>query len=80
MALFIKQNEQRSQLQEKLAAELQQKAKIKADHDLPDGVEDSQYIQGTNQSTGRSWLWVLLGIIVIGFVIWLGITSASSPN
>lgn len=79
MALFIKQNEQRSQLQEKLAAELQAKAKKRSDQDLPDGVEDSQYIKGTKSGSRLAWLWVLVAVVLLGVVIWLGITSASTP-
>jgi len=42
MALYVKQSDTRSQLQEKLAAELQEKARAKAkEAELPDGVDDS---------------------------------------
>ncbi|CAN5409993.1 hypothetical protein BH10PAT4_BH10PAT4_4040 [soil metagenome] len=77
MALFIRQNDNRSQLQERLAAELQERAKKNADkNDLPDGVTDSQFIKGTKQTTSLAWVWTILVIVVIGIVIWLTISSA----
>jgi hypothetical protein len=77
MALFIRQNDNRSQLQERLAAELQERAKQKAKQaDLPDGVTDSQYIKDTKQTTSLAWLWILIVLIGIGLVIWLTIQSA----
>lgn len=76
MALFIRQNDNRSQLQERLAAELQERAKLKAQKsDLPDGVSDSQYMKDTKQTTSLAWLWILLVLIVIGLVVWLTIQT-----
>ena len=76
MALFIKQNDNRSQLQERLAAELQERAKQKAAKaDLPDGVTDSEYMKDTKQTTSLMWLWIIIAIIAIGVVIWLAIQS-----
>ncbi len=77
MALFIRQNDNRSQLQERLAAELQERAKQKAEKaDLPDGVTDSQYMKDTKATTSLAWLWILLVLIGIGVVVWLTITTA----
>ena len=48
MALFVRQDEQKSDLQNRLAAELQERSKERAKlADRPDGVTDSQYIKGT---------------------------------
>jgi len=62
MALFIRQNEERSKLQERLAAELQERAKIAAaKNDLPDGVEDSEYLKATKQRQalrGYGYFWL----------------------
>jgi hypothetical protein len=72
MALFIRQNEERSKLQERLAAELQERAKLNAaKNDLPDGVEDSAYMKDTKQTTSLAWVWVLLVIVAIVATIWL---------
>lgn len=79
MALFIKQNQQRTELQEKLAAELQEKARKKSESaDLPDGVEDSQFIKGTKPASKTSWIWLIVAVVLIGIVILLGINSASA--
>ena len=77
MALFIRQNDNRSQLQERLVAELQERAKKNAEkNDLPDGVADSQFMKDTKKTTSLAWVWTLLVIVVIGIVIWLTISSA----
>lgn len=68
MALYLKQDENRSELQRKLAAELQEKAKktSKIAKDLPDGVDDSEYMVDLKKTTSLAWVWVL---IVIAFVV-----------
>jgi len=72
MALFVKQDEQRSQLQERVAAELQERAKKRAElADRPDGVSDSQYMKGTKKTTSLAWVWIVLTIAVIVLVVWL---------
>ncbi len=70
MALYVKQSDTRSQLQEKLAAELQEKARAKAkEAELPDGVDDSAYIEGTKKTTTLAWAWALIAVAAIGVVI-----------
>lgn len=74
MALFVNQNSNRSKLQEKLAAELQEKAKKRAElekNDLPDGVSDSQYLEDTKQTTSLAWVWALIALFVIGLIVYL---------
>lgn len=72
MALFIKQDEKRTELQNKLAAELQEKARAKAkQQDLPDGVDDSQYIKGTKKTTSLAWVWILILFSVVVIAVWL---------
>jgi len=72
MALFIRQNEDRSKLQERLAAELNEKAKKRAEQDttLPDGVNDSQYLKDTKSTTSLAWVWIaiLIAAIAVFFV------------
>ena len=78
MALYVKQSDTRSQLQEKLAAELQAKARAKAkEAELPDGVEDSAYIEGTKKTTTLALAWLLIAIVAAGVVIWLLVAAAS---
>jgi len=80
MALYVKQSDTRSQLQEKLAAELQEKARAKAkEAERPDGVDDSAYIEGTKKTTTLAWAWGLIVLLAIGAVIWLLIVAANQP-
>ena len=75
MSLYLKQNESRSQLQEKLAKELQDRAKQKAQpHDQPDGVMDSEFIKRTKETTSLAWAWVLIGLAAVVLAIWLLVT------
>ncbi len=72
MALFIKQQDDRTELQNRLATELQERARQRAkDTDMPDGVSDSQYIKGTKQTTSLAWVWVIIIIVAAVLVIWL---------
>ena len=74
MALFVNQNSTRTKLQEKLAAELQEKAKKRADMeslDRPDGVSDSAYLKDTKETTSLAWVWALIALFIIGFIIYL---------
>lgn len=73
MALFLKQDfDSRSELQNKLAMELQGRAKLKAKNaDLPDGVNDSRYIEGTKNTTSLAWVWILILFFAFGIAIWL---------
>jgi len=76
MGILIKLDEQRTELQKTLATELQQKAKRRAElADMPDGVEDSRYIEGTKKTTSLAWIWIALVVIVIGIVVWLTVIS-----
>jgi len=79
MALFVNQNSNRTKLQEKLAAELQEKAKKRAqmeDLERPDGVTDSDYLKDTKQTTSLAWLWGLIAIVVIGLIIYVVIQTS----
>jgi hypothetical protein len=76
MALFVRQDQERSELQQRLAAELQERAKKRAENDtppLPD-IEDSSYLEGTKKTTSLAGVWI--GIVVVAlilaviFVIW----------
>ena len=68
----MKQNETQSELQKRIAAELQDKAKKKAfETDRPDGVDDSAYIKDTKQTTSLAWAWILILAAIVGIAIWL---------
>ncbi len=72
MGLFVQQNSNRTKLQERLAAELSEKAKKKASEDtkLPDGVNDSAYIENTKTTTSLAWVWILIVIAAVGFSLY----------
>lgn len=78
MALFIQQNDNRSKLQEKLAAELQEKMKKRAeiDKDLPDGVTDSAYLKDTKKTTSLAWVWILIIAFTLGAIGYFMYVSA----
>ncbi|MEI7917944.1 MAG: hypothetical protein WCH58_01020 [Candidatus Saccharibacteria bacterium] len=72
MALFIRQDEQKTEFQNQLAAELQARAKERAKlDDRPDGVDDSQYVSGTKKTTSLAWAWAIIIIVTVGIAIWL---------
>ncbi len=73
MGLYLQQNSERSELQQRIAAELNEKAKKKANVDTtkPDGVADSAYLEKTKTTTSLAWVWVLIVIAAVGALIWL---------
>lgn len=76
MALYLKQQDTRSDLQEKISKDLQDRAKQKAKtFDQPDGVTDSRYIENTKQTTSLAWAWALIFLAIVGIVIWLIVST-----
>lgn len=74
MALFMNQQNERTELQKRIAAELAEKAKKKSldtDNDRPDGVSDSAYLEKTKTTTSLAWVWMLILVAAIGVAIWL---------
>lgn len=82
MALYVKQDSSRSELQEKIAAELREK-QIKnsleggntfGDEGSKNNVEESAFMEGTKETTGLAFVWLLIFIaiiIAIGMAVWL---------
>jgi len=76
MALFIRQDDERSELQKQIATELRRKsAESSKLTDRPDGVEDSQYMRGTKITTSLAWAWAVIAVVAIGIIIWLTVLS-----
>ena len=71
MSLFMKQDDTRSRLQQDIAAELQEKARKKAaeEAERPDGVDDSRFIEGTNHTTSRAWIWAVIFVVALIIVV-----------
>ena len=64
MGLYLKQNDNRSELQEKA----RKKAK---EEELPDGVTDSAYLRDTKQTTSLAWAWVFIVIAAVVIALWI---------
>jgi len=78
MALFIRQSEDRSKLQERIAAELREKAKARAEaNGQTDGVTDSAYLKDTKTTTSLAWVWIALILLVVGLLIFFVVTSSN---
>ncbi len=77
MGMYIRQENSRTKLQERVAAELAEKAKQKtpAAGDRPDGVDDSEFLKQTKTTTSLAWVWVLILIAAVGILIWLVVIS-----
>lgn len=71
MALFMRQDETQTEYQKKIAAELQERSRKKAEGELPDGVDDSQFIKGTKQTTGLAGVWIAVALLFIIAVVWI---------
>lgn len=76
MALFIKQNEERSKLQERLVAELQEKSKKNFEKANGLDIDDSEYMKDLKETTSLSWVWLIISIVAAIVVIWLVIVSS----
>ena len=78
MGLFVNQNDQRSELQERIAAELREKAKASGLQEKAslDGVEDvKKYLEDTKQTTTLAPAWILIIImaaVVVGMFLMQG--------
>lgn len=74
MALYVRQSEDRSKLQERVAAELQEKAKARAEQsDQPDGVTDSNYLKDTKPTTSLAWVWALIVLLVLSAMVYFAV-------
>lgn len=75
MGLFVNQQDQRSELQERIAAELREKARASSlqEKATMDGVDDIRYLEGTKQTTTLAWAWILIaimaGVVIVMFLM-----------
>ncbi len=75
MGLFVNQQDQRSELQERIAAELREKTKASSlqEKATMDGVDDIRYLEGTKQTTTLAWAWILIaimaGVVIVMFLM-----------
>ena len=83
MALYVKQDDNRTELQEKIAAELREKQiknSLKEGGETPNSKgkivqpEDSAYLEGKKETTGLAFIWLLVFVAVLvalGLYIWV---------
>lgn len=71
MGLFVNQQDQRSELQERIAAELREKAKASSlqEKATMDGVDDIRYLEGMKQTTTLAWAWILITIMAGAVIV-----------
>lgn len=78
MGLYLKRDEERSKLQEKIAADLRQKSLQSSDiKNEPTEVEDLEYLKGTKETTGLAAAWVLIIIAFVAVSIYLIVSFAN---
>lgn len=83
MGRYLEQTEGRSELQQRIAADLRAKAAAKAKEEgdsgegsyytAPDGVDDSAYMKGTKVTTTLAPAWVgiaIMAVIVFGIFVY----------
>jgi hypothetical protein len=77
MAIFVKQDDERTKLQQRLTAELQEKARKNGEFDSsPDGVHDSAYLDGTKPTTSLAFIWIIIAIVGVAVLVWLVVASS----
>lgn len=72
MALFVNQNDKRTELQERIAAELRAKAvqRSKMENKDMDGVSDQRYMEDKKVTTSLAWVWVLILVFIVAAVVY----------
>jgi len=70
MGLFLKQNEQRSQLQSKVAADLAERMNKRA-VETGNTTPQPAFLDNQRQTSPLAWVWILLGVIAIAGIIFV---------
>lgn len=73
MALFVNQNDKRTELQERVAAELRAKnaERAKIEGEKMDGVDDQNYVKDMKTTTGLAWVWLVIFALIVVAIIFL---------
>ena len=58
--IVSKDNEINSRLNRRISADLRSRTTSSLSSDLPDGVEDSDYVKDLKKTSRYSWVWVVL--------------------
>lgn len=89
MGRYLQQNQGRSELQQRIAADLRAKAAARARQEygtdagdtppaVPDGVEDSNYIKGTKQTTSLAGAWLAIALVSLAVFIFFIVQMSSN--
>lgn len=75
----MKQTENRSELQQRLDAELRAKAQAtRRDIDAPDTIDTTgNYLDGTKSTTSLAWVWVLIVIALLGMAVYFVVRTTN---
>lgn len=74
----MRQTENRSELQQRLDAELRAKAAAHKISDTPDTIDTSgAYLDGTKSTTSLAWLWVMIVMALMGLAIYFVVRTAN---
>lgn len=65
MGILLEKDEERSRLQERIAADLRERASETSKTSDYDGVEDSAMLEGTRKTSRFSWFWAILIILAL---------------
>lgn len=71
MGLYLRQNDDRSRLQQRLDEELRAKAKARAakEAETPDGVDDSRYVENTKSTSSLVGIWLVIVVLALAVLI-----------
>ena len=72
MGILVEDNKERSKLQDRIAADLRERAErtTEIEEDDVDLAEDSRYVEGTHKTSRFSWFWfVLITLAVLSLAI-----------
>lgn len=71
MGLFLNQQDKRSELQERIAADLREKAMrtSKTEDSDWDVAKDAAYLEDTKETTSLGWAWIVIIILALGVII-----------
>lgn len=65
MGILVEKDEDRNRLQERIAADLRQRASETSKQEDFDGVEDSAMLEGTRKTSRFSWFWAILIVLAL---------------
>ena len=71
MGLFLKQNEQRTQLQSKVAADLAERLNKRVVGEGEAQKSQPAILDNQRQTSPLAWLWILVGALAVIGVIWV---------